>query len=509
VLINHKLDMLFYQICLLASIMSTSLAALVDSVYHVAYRNFLADRGLSASRLLDYGRLQAFTNTLKAIESHSKTATHSMGLTQFADWTDDELESMFASGMVGYEQYTAFMGGENNTRIVYGFDSDGGNRDIDGNMENETGYGSEEDNRKDVQTRIVNKDFAQIKTDSDNFFTVELNWASEDNPSGKPVTPPIQNQGLCGACWAFAAVAGTEAAIHIATHVTPVHLSTQELIDCDRFYDQGCAGGNPMFAFAYIAINGLCRADDYPYIENNLFMHNSYPSSSSDVDQNGPICRRRTEHLPVVATIDYFRILPSKKESAILRALKRGPVTVGICGADKTFLFYTGGIFKYDECCSIQNHAMLIIGYGEDEKTGLQYWIAQNSWGRDWGENGYMRIARSTEGAAGVCSLAVNPSMPIGGQLFNGGQATGHEEEVETKTTSHHPLRKLWAEVALFCKVYAIELLWTMTGLLIVLMLWDVVVKWMKADGGRGAYIEIGEMDPLISAKSGRDKDYL
>ena len=40
-------------------------------------------------------------------------------------------------------------------------------------------------------------------------------------------------------------------------------------------------------------------------------------------------------------------------------------------------------------------------------------------------------------------------------------------------------------------------------------MLWDVVVKWMKADGGRGAYIEIGEMDPLISAKSGRDKDYL
>jgi C1A family cysteine protease len=47
-----------------------------------------------------------------------------------------------------------------------------------------------------------------------------------------------------------------------------------------------------------------------------------------------------------------------------------------------------------DDCCDTQNHALLLVGYGYDGITNLKYWIAQNSWGSQWGENGFMRILR-------------------------------------------------------------------------------------------------------------------
>lgn len=57
------------------------------------------------------------------------------------------------------------------------------------------------------------------------------------------------------------------------------------------------------------------------------------------------------------------------------------------------------------------NHAVLLIGYGFDEK-GL-YWIIQNSWGNGWSDNGYCKIrAEDGEGILlsniyGVYSLKI------------------------------------------------------------------------------------------------------
>lgn len=73
-----------------------------------------------------------------------------------------------------------------------------------------------------------------------------------------------------------------------------------------------------------------------------------------------------------------YDALLARNENAILAALSAGPVVVGICGTDSTFLFYSSGVYNAAECCTEQNHAMLLVGFDHDNKTGLDYWLAQN-----------------------------------------------------------------------------------------------------------------------------------
>ena len=45
---------------------------------------------------------------------------------------------------------------------------------------------------------------------------------------------------------------------------------------------------------------------------------------------------------------------------------------------DPAFLYYSHGILDYRNCCTVLNHALLLVGYGTDGRTGLDYWIAMN-----------------------------------------------------------------------------------------------------------------------------------
>jgi Papain family cysteine protease len=148
-----------------------------------------------------------------------------------------------------------------------------------------------------------------------------------------------------------------------------LNLSIQELLDCDTAVDQGCTGGNPLLAFDFIHRYGLVNADQYPY-----------------VGLQQP-CRTQLTVDPV-ATVTAWGILPSNSERHMELALRYiGPVSVGVNGADPSFLSYGGGIFSKDGCKQGANHALLIVGYGQEETVGwdgnttstTRFWIARNS----------------------------------------------------------------------------------------------------------------------------------
>ena len=96
--------------------------------------------------------------------------------------------------------------------------------------------------------------------------------------------------------------------------------------------------------------------------------------------------------------------------------VKNGPMAVAF-EVYNDFMAYKGGIYKHTGLTDgfnpfeITNHAVLLVGYGEDETSGTKFWIVKNSWGESWGEKGYFRIRRGTDECS-IESIAVE-SFPI------------------------------------------------------------------------------------------------
>ena len=73
----------------------------------------------------------------------------------------------------------------------------------------------------------------------------------------------------------------------------------------------------------------------------------------------------------------------------------RGPITCGMYVTDDFYNNYKGGIYKSAVQTSGANHAVSVVGWGNDATAG-DYWIVRNSWGTWWGESGYFRITMGT-----------------------------------------------------------------------------------------------------------------
>nr|UPO71230.1 cathepsin [Trichoplusia ni single nucleopolyhedrovirus] len=196
----------------------------------------------------------------------------------------------------------------------------------------------------------------------------------------------VKDQGFCGSCWAFSTIAGLESqyAIKYNEHID---LSEQQLVDCDTI-DMGCAGGLLHTAYEEImSMGGVEYEEDYSYRS-----------------VQGP-CRIENDKFQVSVDNCYRYILYSEdKLKDVLHEM--GPIAVAVDAVDLTD--YYGGIITSCKNYGL-NHAVLLVGYGTE--NGIPFWVLKNSWGTDYGENGFVRVKRNVNSCGMINELAASAQI--------------------------------------------------------------------------------------------------
>merc|ERR1712088_42714 len=200
--------------------------------------------------------------------------------------------------------------------------------------------------------------------------------ASYDSPH----VTAVQNQGACGSCSAFAAVGAAESCLRKAAQAAwfstseGLNIAEQQILDC-AFHLSGANGCNG----ATISV--------YPkfMVGKELNHENTYPYQAK-VKANS--CKTKPYWNPGAKIVDTI--------------IKYGPTNAEITlwASNSGFGNYKSGVF--DTCTGTHtpkvkiNHAVVITGWGTE--NGIDYWKIKNSWGKNWGDKGYIKIKIGTCG---------------------------------------------------------------------------------------------------------------
>lgn len=240
-------------------------------------------------------------------------------------------------------------------------------------------------NTHTIQYRTQDKHFL-------GFHNVSGNTPSSVNWVQKGAVTPVKNQEQCGSCWAFSTTGAMEGA-HYLKNNELLSFSEQQFVDCDHNGDMGCNGGLPSQAIEYAVDNGGVETEtNYPY-----------------TGQDGECTFVERE---VAGKFTGYQSVESNNNQALMSAVAQQPVSVAINAIQASFQFYSSGVYDDPSCPSSMqdlDHAVLAVGY--DTENGKDYWLVKNSWSTQWGDNGYIKMARGND--VNTCGILDVPVYPV------------------------------------------------------------------------------------------------
>jgi len=234
------------------------------------------------------------------------------------------------------------------------------------------------------------------KADAHSDTSLPSSWDWRNGTGGKNYLEPVIDQGDCGSCYTVSTVRMMSARNKIRLKdPTQLPFSISFPLYCAE-YNQGCDGGYAFLASKWSADVGLVPATCARYAEHGQCGID--PQCLNDMGTHF----RADKHRYVGG------FYGGANEADMMReVVEKGPLVVSF-EPKNDLMYYNSGIYKsvpdvHSEWERV-DHAVLLVGYGEEK--GQKYWILQNSWGPDWGEQGFFRMARGINDS-GIESIAV------------------------------------------------------------------------------------------------------
>ncbi|GAB9464506.1 Papain-like cysteine protease c1 [Globisporangium polare] len=335
----------------LTSALSTDVVGLSASERHTweAFVEYAIEyekeyRSLENNHALVQRRFEAFSDNLDRIKAHNDMYARGeysfeLGVNHLADLTNDEYKQML-------------------------------------------GYKRSKKARKAISTFTApaNKESVPITWD----------WREHD------VVTPVKNQGQCGSCWAFSAVASLESVYAISTGKLE-SFSEQELVDCVQGGIDTCNHGGEMHdGFEEVITNHGGKIDleaDYPYTAESKGLCKADDSKA------------------IGHFTGYANVTQGDEDALMAAVATKGVQSVAIDASSFTFQLYRHGVYSWPLCANGPDqldHGVAAAGYGNYK--GKDFWLVKNSWGESWGMKGYIMMSRNKKNQ---CGIATDASYPI------------------------------------------------------------------------------------------------